>query len=195
MDGARLPEGGFDDPAQQAARVFRAVLDAMARPGAVLPVAGATPPKGLSAAAGAVLLTLADAETPVWLAPRLAAGPVAGWLAFHTNAPVAATRGAARFAVGRWEELAPLDRWPAGVPDYPDRSATLIVEIDALEGGPALRLTGPGIAGARSFAPTLPEEAAAALAANAARYPLGVDLILTAGDRVAALPRTIRTGG
>jgi alpha-D-ribose 1-methylphosphonate 5-triphosphate synthase subunit PhnH len=194
MEAAAL-DGGFSDPAQQAARVFRALLDAMARPGTVRAVAGAAPPRGLSAAAGAALVTLADAETPIWLPERLARGPAADWLRFHTGAPGAGGPGEARFAVGAWGELAPLAQWPAGGPAYPDRSATLIVELDALEGGPQFRLAGPGIAGTRTFAPALPEGAAAELAANAARFPLGVDLILAAGDRLAALPRSTRAGG
>jgi len=187
--------GGFGDEPRDAAAVFRAALDAMARPGRVHEVTGARPPRGLSQAAGAILLTLADAGTPVWLPHRLADGPVAQWLTFHTGARQAAAPGSAVFAVGQWAELAPLDAWPAGEPAYPDRSATLIVEVATLSGGPRLRLTGPGIETAEVLAPALPGEAAAALAANAGRYPLGVDLFFTAARSLAALPRTTTVEG
>lgn len=172
----------FADPPADAARAFRAILEAMARPGTIRTVA-APAPEGLSPAAAAVLLVLADPTTPVWL-PE---GPARDWLVFHTGAPRATTRGEAAFAVGGWDRLAPLSDWAAGTPDYPDRSATLIVEVPRLD-GPGARLTGPGI----ETEARLPLPDPAASMANAARYPLGVDLILTCGDRIAALPRSTR---
>ena len=188
-------ENGFADRPRQSAVAFRAVLDALARPGRVREVSGVMPPAGLSVAAGVLLLTLADAETPLWLPERLRGGPVAEWLRFHTNAPLTHAGGRAVFAVGSWEELLPLEDWPVGEPAYPDRSATLIVEVAALAGGPVLDLSGPGIDGAARLAPELPDGAAAALKANAARFPLGLDLFFSAGQRVAGLPRSTRIGG
>ncbi|MHA1529664.1 MAG: phosphonate C-P lyase system protein PhnH [Alphaproteobacteria bacterium] len=188
-------EGGFADRARQSAVAFRAVLDALARPGRIREVAGAEPPEGLSVAAGVLLLTLADAETPLWLPERLDGGAVAEWLRFHTNVSPAAGRGKAMFAVGRWEELLPMEDWPVGEPEYPDRAATLIVEVAALHGGPALELSGPGIDGVTRLAPVLPAGAAEALWVNAARFPLGMDFFFTAGGQVAGLPRSTRIGG
>ncbi|MGR3715960.1 MAG: phosphonate C-P lyase system protein PhnH [Thermohalobaculum sp.] len=187
-------EGGFSDRPRQSAVAFRAALDVLARPGQVRGVTGVEPPGGLSVAAAALLLTLADAETPLWLPERLRVGAVAEWLRFHTNAPQAAGRGQAMFAVGRWEELLPLEDWPAGEPAYPDRAATLIVEVAALDGGPVLALSGPGIDGHARLAPMLPEGAAEALRVNAARFPLGLDFFFTAGRQVAGLPRSTRIG-
>jgi alpha-D-ribose 1-methylphosphonate 5-triphosphate synthase subunit PhnH len=184
-------EGGFADRPRMSAVVFRAALDAMARPGQAREIAGVIPPDGISTAAAGLLLTLADAETPLWLPERLRDG-AAEWLRFHTNAPQVAKRGQAMFAVGHWDELAPLEEWPVGEPAYPDRSATLIVEVRALEGGVELELSGPGIDGTARLAPVLPEGAAAALARNAARFPLGVDFFFTAAGQVAGLPRSTR---
>ena len=177
---------GFADPPADAARAFRAAMRAMARPGTVETVAG-PPPEGLSPAAATLLLTLCDAETPVLLAGRAAAAR--DWLVFHTGAPAAAGPEDAAFAVGAWEDLPPLGRFPAGTPDYPDRSATVVVEVAALD-GPGTRLTGPGI----ETEAALPLPDPDALRANAARYPLGCDLYLACGDRLAALPRSTRIG-
>jgi alpha-D-ribose 1-methylphosphonate 5-triphosphate synthase subunit PhnH len=178
--------GAFADPSADAARAFRAVLEAMARPGTIRRAEGAAPPAPLSPAAGALLLTLADADAPVHLAEGHDTQAVRAWLAFHTGAPVVA-RAEAAFAVGRWAALGPLSDYPQGTPEYPDRSATLIVEMEALEAeGP--RLTGPGIETEARL--SLPETEA--FRANAARFPLGLDFVLTAGDRLAALPRTTR---
>lgn len=181
--------GGFASPATDSARAFRAAMEAMARPGTLRRIAGAAPPAPLSPAAGALVLTLCDATTPLHLAGPLDAPPLREWVAFHTGAPPAPPEQAA-FALGRWGDLLPLDRFPVGTPDYPDRSATLIVEMEALAAQGA-RLTGPGIAGEAWL--SLPEPLDP-LRANAARFPLGLDLFLAAGDRIAALPRSARIG-
>ena len=176
--------GAFPDPARDGARAFRAILDAMARPGRIAAAGGARAP-GLSPAAAAVALTLCDPDTPVHLAGTHAARD---WLAFHCGTPFA-DKGACTFAFGRWDALAPLDPYPIGTPDHPDRSATLVVEMDALSAdGP--ELTGPGIDGTARLSLPGPD----ALRGNAARFPLGVDLILCAGDRLACLPRSTRIG-
>jgi alpha-D-ribose 1-methylphosphonate 5-triphosphate synthase subunit PhnH len=176
--------GGFDDPPRQAALAFRAVLDAMARPGRIRRVAGAVPPAPLSTAAGTLLLVLADGTTPVHLAGRLDTAKLRDWVTFHTGAPLV-RREQAVFAVGLWADLLPLEGYRIGVPEYPDRSATLIVELDRLAAEGA-RLTGPGIE--REARLGLPETAA--FHANAALFPLGLDFVFTCGAQLAALPRT-----
>lgn len=188
---ATLLTGGFDAPATQSATGFRAILGAMSRPGAILDAHGAAPPAPMSPAAGLVALVLCDAQTPVWLAPSLRAG-VPDWLRFHCGAPIAGARADAMFAFGTPEDLLPLTDWAQGDAEYPDRSATLVMALPGFDGA-ALTLTGPGIETETRLpvgpvAPAL----AAALAGNHAMAPLGVDLILTAGARIAALPRSTR---
>ncbi len=178
--------GGFASAPEQSSRVFRAALDAMSRPGTIVGVAGAAPPKPLSPAAGALILTLCDRTTPLFLAPSHDTAEVRQWIAFHCAAPIVAA-DAASFAVGTWAALAPLDRFSIGTPEYPDRSATLIAEMETLvASGP--RLTGPGIRNEARL--SLPETQA--FRANAARFPLGWDMFLTAGNQIAALPRTTK---
>ena len=178
--------GGFADPAIQASYGFRALLDAMARPGRIVAVAGAAPPAPVSVAAGVAVLVLTDSTTPVHLAGPLNCEAVRSWVAFHTGAPVVGPE-AAQFALGRWEDLRPVDRFAQGEPAYPDRSATLIVEMERLS-AEGHRLTGPGLETEARL--SLPE--AAAFQANRALFPLGFDTILTCGDRLAALPRSTR---
>lgn len=189
MSGTDTLLGGFADPAPDTARAFRATLDAMARPGTIVRLAGAFAPAPAGPAMAAALLVLADGTTPLHLAGRHDTPALRRWLAFHTGAPLAG-RDRAAFGVGDWEALLPLTDWNPGTEDYPDRSATLIVALDRLDNDGA-RLTGPGIeTEARLSLPDL-----APLQWNAARFPLGLDLILTCGDRLAALPRTTRLGG
>ena len=180
--------GGFTDAPRDAAHAFRSIMTAMARPGMILEIEGAVPPAGLSPAAGAVLLTLCDPDTPVWLAPELETAEVRGWLDFHTGAP-AAVPGEAVFAVGPWAAL-PRTEFPLGTPDYPDRSTTFLVEMAEITGDDGPALTGPGIETEARL--NLPD--ADALRLNAALFPLGHDHIFCAGHRIAALPRSTKIG-
>lgn len=181
--------GGFTDPAIDSARAFRAILDAMAHPGRIVRLTGATAPAPASAALATALAALADPTTPVHLAGRHDTPDLRQWLAFHTGAPTGPRRGAT-FAAGDWAALLPLADYDAGLPEYPVRSATLIAEVPHLAPQGA-RLTGPGIA-TEAFL-SLPD--LDALRWNAARFPLGLDLLFTCGDRLAALPRTTKVGG
>jgi alpha-D-ribose 1-methylphosphonate 5-triphosphate synthase subunit PhnH len=181
--------GGFTNAPTQAAEAFRAVMRAMARPGTIERIMGAAPPAPLSPAAGAVILTLCDPETPVHLAGVADTPMVRHWITFHSGAPLV-DRARASFALGSWPALLPLTDYPIGNAEYPDRSTTLIVEMPTLHQSGA-RLTGPGIE--TTAALSLPESAA--FQRNAALYPLGLDFLFTSGDHLAALPRSTRVEG
>ncbi len=187
---------GFADPVTGAQRTFRAILDAMAHPGTVteLPV---TPPAPvpLMPATAAMLLCLADQDTPVWCDGSAAA--IEGWLGFHCGARLVVDAEAAVFALVTAAACLPaLDRFALGSDEYPDRSATVIVQVEALAGGPPLTLTGPGIRESVSFAPAgLPDDFRSRLALNHSLFPRGVDLIMTDGSKIAALPRSTRLKG
>ncbi len=179
-------DGGFADAPREAALAFRAALQAMARPGRIERLEGAVPPAPASSAAGALLLTLCDPETGVYLAGDHDTPALRQWITFHCGAPLVGPERA-DFALGTWAALQPVGAYRIGTAEYPDRSATLIVEMDALEAAGA-RLTGPGIE--TEAALSLPE--LAAFEANARRFPLGFDCYFTCGDRVAGLPRSTR---
>lgn len=176
--------GGFHSPAIQSATAFRGVMTVMAQPGHIVSLAGAKPPAPLSSAAGAVVLTLCDADTALHLAGEMDSPEVREWIAFHTGAPLTGPADCA-FALGRWDALMPLAQFPVGTAQYPDRSATLIVEVDRLDACGAM-LTGPGIQDQAQL--SVPDTGA--LIANHALFPLGLDFILTCEDRVAAVPRS-----
>lgn len=176
--------GGFANASVQSAHAFRASLNVLARPGTLQILTGATPPAPLSVAAGMLLLTLCDGTTPVHLAGGHDCAAIRDWITFHTTAPLVAA-GEAVFAIGTWDALRPVSRFRVGQPNYPDRSATLIVEMPELTTtGP--RLTGPGIKGSTHL--SLPETAA--FIANRALFPLGFDSFFTADAQVAGLPRS-----
>jgi alpha-D-ribose 1-methylphosphonate 5-triphosphate synthase subunit PhnH len=200
MPEATLPSTvtapGFAEPGRDAQAVFRAALTALSEPGRVidLPVELETG-LPLGTAALSLLLTLADADTPLWL--DRSASAAADFLRFHTGAPVVEEMRHARFAlIADARHCPPLDRFACGEEDYPDRSATLILEATRLaEAGP-LGLRGPGIADRRSLTVEgLAPQFLAEWAANHALFPRGVDILLTCGRRLSGLPRSIRLEG
>jgi alpha-D-ribose 1-methylphosphonate 5-triphosphate synthase subunit PhnH len=189
---------GLADPILDAQRIFRGVLDAMARPGRIATVpAPAELPPPLSAATAAVCLALLDFETPLWLDGAAASAAVIEYLRFHCGVPVVTAPGEAAFALAADPGGLPsLEAFAAGTDEYPDRSATLIVQADGLRAGIGRRLTGPGIAGAALLdVQGVPEDFWVMVRKNRDRFPLGVDLIVTAGCQVAALPRTTLVEG
>lgn len=192
---AELP-AGFADKVLSAQNTFRSVMDAMARPGSVHCIASAsgTPP-GMMRGTAAIALTLFDHDTPLWLDPRMAEVPeVAKWLKFHTSAPVIADSSICSFAlIGNPAELPALEKFSLGSNEYPDRSTTLILQVESLREGLALELSGPGIDGTSVLQATIePPDLFARLAINAALFPRGIDVVLVADDAIVAIPRTTR---
>lgn len=185
---------GFADPVHGAQQTFRALLQALARPGRVQRCGGELdPPAPLGPAMAATALTLADADTPLWLAPALAGEAVAAYLRFHCNVPLVSDPAAAAFAFAPAAELPALDAVPPGSDRAPEASATVVVEVPGLTSGdPAgWPLHGPGIAEIeRLRVDGLPDGFLAQWQANHAAFPQGVDLLLTCGARVCGLPRT-----
>src|ERR1035437_7197287 len=134
-----LPDGVHDS--QQA---FRAVLDALARPGQVRRIGPALPGVALGGALARLLLSLSDDETPVWW--QCADAGLQHWLRFHAGAAVAEQPAAASFVVltdiGQGLVLAD---FAAGTAASPEFSSTLLIELPSLDSGPALEWRGPGI--------------------------------------------------
>lgn len=190
----------FTSPVDDSQKAFRAAMNALSYP--ALPRAlglDLSPCGPLAPGAVALLLTLADQETPIWISPSFfasnagASKHVRDFIAFHCGAPVVDDPALAAFAIlASPLELAPLMRFAQGEPDYPDRSATLIVQVEAFDDY-AWRFSGPGLSSPRSFGVSpAPEGFAQIWAANQAAFPLGVDIIFVCGSQIAALPRSLR---
>ncbi|CAN0654168.1 MULTISPECIES: phosphonate C-P lyase system protein PhnH [Nitratireductor] len=189
-------EGGFQNPVFDAQTIFRAVMQAMAEPGTIHKgIALAKPPAPLTPEAAAVALALCDQDTPIWLDPALAGDEaVRAWLAFHTGAPLANTPADAHFILAADpEHLIGLENFAQGSQEYPDRSATLVLQVNDLSGGEELVLDGPGIESEARLAPRpMPRHFTRQWAQNHARFPRGIDLILVSREGLAALPRSTR---
>jgi alpha-D-ribose 1-methylphosphonate 5-triphosphate synthase subunit PhnH len=178
---------GFADPVTGAQSCFRAVLDAMARPGSLHRTVAIAPPAPLTNAAAALLLTLTDHETPLWLDPD--ATPAQDWIAFHTGAP---PQPLARATFAMALSLPDLTTLPTGTDEMPETSATVILQLPSLTTGRRYILEGPGLRHPTEIRLTgLPENFATLWQANHALFPRGIDLILCAGDHLMALPRSV----
>ncbi|EOR9968612.1 phosphonate C-P lyase system protein PhnH [Escherichia coli] len=172
-------ETAFMLPVQDAQHSFRRLLKAMSEPGVIVALhqlkRGWQP---LNIATTSVLLTLADNDTPVWLAAPLSNDIV--------SQPEQATFAVTDEAISS-EQLNALS---TGTAVAPEAGATLILQVASLSGGRMLRLTGAGIAEERMIAPQLPECILHELTERPHPFPLGIDLILTCGERLLAIPRT-----
>lgn len=193
MQEATLIGAGFADPVFQSQAAFRALLAALSEPGLVqeIPV-GFAAPAGLEPATAIALLTLADYETPIWLPAELRDGAAGAWLRFHCGAQLVDDPAEAVFAVIDGAVEAPaLSAFNPGTDQFPDRSTTVLVQCAGFADGEVVSLSGPGIPGERRIAPRgLRAGFWAEVAANGARYPLGIDLILSHGGAVLGLPRS-----
>ncbi|MDA8746968.1 phosphonate C-P lyase system protein PhnH [Litoreibacter sp.] len=177
--------GGFANASIEAADAFRQIMNVLAHPGDIAKISGAAPPAPMSVAAGTAILTLCDPETPIFLAPSIDTRDICDWITFHTGAPIVVAEKA-QFALGRWDEL-PITAFQIGTPEYPDSSATLIVEMDEIVAKGAT-LRGPGIKDSATL--SLPE--IEAFQKKAKLFPLGLDFFFTEGCRIAGLPRTTK---
>jgi len=190
-----MTAAAFPAPVLAGQATFRAMMDAFARPGTVqrLP-RGVAAPSPMSAGAAAVALAMLDYETPVWLDAALAQDTqVADWIRLQTGARVTSEPAEAAFAFFADPGHArAFDAFAQGTPEYPDRSATLVLQVEDFGSGDGLVLSGPGIADARNYsARPLPSDFQARIAANRALFPRGVDVVLVTPAAVAALPRSV----
>jgi alpha-D-ribose 1-methylphosphonate 5-triphosphate synthase subunit PhnH len=89
--------------------------------------------------------------------------------------------------------LPTLDRFALGSNEYPDRSTTLILQVESLAEGRVYELCGSGIDGTAILQAVIePEDLFERLAINAALFPRGLDVVLVHDDAVVAIPRTTR---
>lgn len=185
---------GFISPTRDAQRTFRTILEAIAHPGRILKIdEPLQPPDSLSIGSAAVCLTLLDFETRLWTDSGIAQTTL-DWLRFHCGCRTADKPSDADFAlIANAGEIPSLELFPAGEDEYPERSATMIIQVDRLSPRGGRRIFGPGI---RDFTQLdvegLPERFWEERLAQSSIYPLGVDIIFVSGRMIAALPRTSR---
>ncbi len=189
-------EGGLANPVTDAQSAFHAVMHAMANPGRVYALArAAMPPLPLTPELGVIAATLLDHDATVWCDSAIAANAdTTAWLTFQTGAPQVDHSASAQFALVTDASLLPaLAEFSQGLPEFPDRSTTVVLAVKSCESGQGLVLKGPGIDGDREVHINgLPQDFVAQWRDNGAQFPLGIDLVLVSDGAVIAFPRTTR---
>jgi len=184
--------GGFENAPAQCASVFRAVLMAMARPGTLHEISyKIRPPALLSPTTAAVVLTLADQDTPLWLSPALTNRQVESYIKFHTGAPLVGEQSSSTFAVFKSTQRPELSTFSVGTAEYPDKSATLILQIDEKAAPTTVSMQGPGIEHDLTVSlPGLDQDFWHFVQTNHQLYPRGLDFLFCLSDGIIACPRT-----
>ncbi|MFW6435517.1 MAG: phosphonate C-P lyase system protein PhnH [Halovenus sp.] len=175
------------DPVHDTRTCFRALVDAMSRPGTI--TQSPTEP-----ADHAVLATLVDHEVTCWTPDetlRTALENEGRLTAVdHTEASIVHAPAPAE---------CPVRDLKRGSLKEPSNGATVVYRVETLTADPkladdvtTLALSGPGIPGQRQlgvlgFSPTT----ARALADAQSTYPRGVDAVLTTERSIAAVPRAV----
>ncbi len=189
---------GFNDPVMGSQAIFRHALQALSMPGRPVdvPTLAHLPERGHGAAA-LLLLALLDSDCPMWLSSSLRNTSVQAWLRFHTGCQFVDDPAQARFL---W--MATGDQWPsltelaAGTDEYPDQSATCVMEVGSFSQQnhhTGWTISGPGIEESLPLAADgLPQDFDAQWQANHACFPRGIDVFLCTATQVLGLPRSTR---
>jgi alpha-D-ribose 1-methylphosphonate 5-triphosphate synthase subunit PhnH len=192
MDVPTMPLPGFSNPALGPQQTFRAIIDTMARPGQLIKIKSEVNNiEMLNTASAAVCLTLLDDETPLWTDLSWNCTAV-NWFQFNCGCSVVTEPCMAHFALITYPADMPLlNDFKIGDEEQPESAATLIIQVEGFNGTNGQMLSVPGVKSATHFAPKgVPANFWEQWQLQAALSPLGVDILFTFGDLLAAVPRT-----
>ncbi|WP_339098551.1 phosphonate C-P lyase system protein PhnH [Pectobacterium brasiliense] len=182
-------QASFAQPVAGAQCAFRRILKAVSEPGVTVTLPLQQGWGRLSPASTAVMLTLVDRDTPLWLDDALDDESLRSNLRFHIGA-ILTRDESATFALLHVSSAIALSRFSAGDVMSPEKSTTVIIEVSGLTGGTPLRLSGPGLETSRVVEPQLPPDMLRYLCHRPDPFPQGIDLMFTCADALMALPRT-----
>ena len=190
----QLISEGFTDASHGSQSVFRTLLNAFSYPGKPMemPLDCGLPSVG-QAAASATLLSLLDSDITVWLSQSFNNSNTANWLRFHTGCKLVQDIRDAKFIwIAFGDPLPELSNLSIGTDEYPDESATCILETEGFHTETKeWILKGPGINGEQSIKVFgLSDKFIEQWTANHKIFPRGIDVILTSTNQIVGLPRT-----
>lgn len=179
-------------------RDFRLIMDGMARPGEVrvLDAGKLEPPSGFHGASALVAFCLLDSEVSHHCSGFPA--DVSDYLRRNTSSPETKVTEADFVFLADASRLADLAVVKTGELEYPELAATVVLQVTRLEGHPfegslIVTTSGPGVDGSRQFHVAGLDAPFLTLLRNInEEFPLGLDLILTAGEKIVCLPRSQR---
>ncbi len=188
---------GYESRAVEASHDFRVLMNALSRPGTRQPVPHNTEKvEGLNAGSVVAALTLCDHETTVFLEESDANDKVHDFLTFRCGCTIITDVADADFLFfASFPPPSVLDTLKTGSSQYPDRSATAIIQVDTIEQTGSLNFQGPGILDRHLLGiSAIGSDFIDWWAGNNQRFPLGIDAFLTTDDAIVGLPRTVKIG-
>jgi len=197
-DLSNIP-AGFANEFHTSQLVFRTALKALSYPGRVIEMEhDAITPSDANPVASGLLLALLDSETSLWCSNPSTMCAAADWLQFHTDCSVLTSPESADFLwVKNIRDLPNLKDCKLGTDQYPDKSATCVIEVPHLrEESPwPFTLKGPGIQfeehlHIQGWEEKDHEEFLKFWKANNLLFPCGIDIFFCDGHSLLGLPRT-----
>jgi len=182
----------------QTQQAFRSVMRAMGYPGTIHHLDNHPARKTRSASLQLIAETLFDQDVTFCVIGDHGTSELEDVLHKRTNSPITELLIADFIIVSAGSSRGKLLSAKTGVPEYPDRSATIIFCVESLaDGGPGdflARLTGPGILGEKYIQIRgLDHEELCHLRELNNGYPLGVDSIFVdLQDCIMCIPRSAR---
>jgi alpha-D-ribose 1-methylphosphonate 5-triphosphate synthase subunit PhnH len=186
------PTRAFENPELGSEQTFRAIVEAMARPGQLIKIKSKVNNiEMLNMASAAICLTLLDDETPLWTDLSWDSTAVS-WFQIHCGCSVVTEPCMAHFAlITQPDDMPELDEFKIGDEEHPENATTLIVQVNDFNDHQGKFLSGSVIKNTTYFAPAgIQADFWKQWQLQAALFPLGVDVFFTHKDILAALPRT-----
>lgn len=182
-------QAAFQTPVHDSQHSFRLILQAMSEPGVKVTLPSVEANVSLQPATLAILLTLIDQDTRLWLDEAAQQQSLSEYLSFHCSAVLMDDSQFADFAViTNTSSGVDFGRFYLGSEENPHESTTVIIQT--VFQGERSRLVGPGIEHCRELPLGLPRYVLAQRQALSSLMPCGIDLILVDGQDMIALPRT-----
>jgi len=176
---------------------FRTILDSMARPGKVNNIGEIKiqSPANLHPASALVAFALLNRDVAFYV--RNNKEEISEYFVVNTNSkPTTISNADFVFIAGTDDDQILLET-NIGVLEYPEKSATIIIDVDHIYDVPKdqtheIILQGPGVDGEkRVYVSNISSNILQALKEQNSEYPLGVDVILTDGEgNIMCIPRS-----
>ncbi|ETD72479.1 carbon-phosphorus lyase [Pelistega indica] len=182
---------GFNDEVQDAQLTFRAALKALSEPGTYCQAASVAPLASLSGVGVALILTLCDSDSRVYLGKPFDNEQIKHNLSFHCGCQIVTDIDQADFVLITEQEINLLSSCRLGTDRDPEKGATVLLQVTSLQGGDSYCLTGPGIETEKIINPQVSAQLWE-LRQQLNQFPRGLDFFMFDAKAMLGIPRTTK---
>lgn len=195
---------GLANPTRDCQNIFRQALKAISEPGSIVNVVDEAEQLAslglLSPAMFALIHTLTDQQTTLWLADSFSQGNIAKNLQFHAGVELIQNKSQVMFACAMANEIEDISLFNAGTDESPEMSCSMLLQVAELDIGAnannhatTLQLTGPGIASFKKVSLTgLSPQIIKYLVERSHPFPRGLDFYFVSQQQLLCIPRTTK---